>query len=84
MNAKDVLPETLIVQIQKYIKGSVIYIPQSDNIKESRTTKTDAKNELAERNNEIRCKKKSGVSIDELMQEYHLSYDTIKSIVYRK
>jgi Mor family transcriptional regulator len=84
MNAKDVLPETLIVQIQKYIKGSVIYIPQSDNIKESRTTKTDAKNELVERNNEIRCKKKSGVSIDELMQEYHLSYDTIKSIVYRK
>jgi Mor family transcriptional regulator len=84
MNAKDVLPETLIVQIQQYVKGSVIYIPQSDNMKEPWATKTDTKNELAERNNEIKCKKKCGVSIDELMQEYHLSYDTIKSIVYRK
>jgi Mor family transcriptional regulator len=78
MNAKDVLPETLIVQIQQYVKGSVIYIPQSDDMKEPR------KNELTERNNEIKCKKKCGASIDELMQEYHLSYDTVKSIVYRK
>jgi Mor family transcriptional regulator len=78
MNAKDVLPETLIVQIQQYVKGSVIYIPQSDDMKEP------WKNELAERNNEIKCKKRCGVSIDELMQEYHLSYDTVKSIVYRK
>lgn len=84
INAKDVLPETLLVQIQEYVKGCAIYIPKYGDMKESWGTKTDTKDELAKRNNEIKLKKKSGVTIDELMQEYNLSYDTVKSILYRK
>ena len=84
MNAKDVLPETLLVQIQQYVKGCAIYIPQYGDMQESWGTKTDTKNELAKRNNEIKYKKKCGATIDELMKEYNLSYDTVKSIVYRK
>jgi Mor family transcriptional regulator len=84
INAKDVLPETLLVQIQQYVKGCAIYIPQYENMQESWGTKTDTKNQIAKRNNEIKQKKESGVTIEKLMQEYHLSYDTIKSIVYRK
>jgi len=45
---------------------------------------TNSRNEIIERNNEIKKKKKNGATIDELMAEYHLSYDTIKSIIYRK
>lgn len=84
MNAKDVLPETLILQIQQYIGGSMIYIPQKDNVKKSWRTSTSIRSEIAERNKEINNKKKNGATVDELMAEYHLSYDTIKSIVYRK
>ena len=44
----------------------------------------ESRNEIAERNKEIKNKKKNGTVIDNLMKEYYLSYDTIKSIVYRK
>ena len=84
VNAKDVLPKTLILQIQQYIGGSAIYIPKKDNDKKSWGALTNSRNEVTERNNEIREKKKNGVTIDELASEYHLSYDTIKSIIYRK
>jgi Mor family transcriptional regulator len=53
-------------------------------MQESWGTKTSTREQLSKRNNEIREKKKSGATIEKLMQEYHLSYDTIKSIVYRK
>lgn len=84
INAKDVLPKTLILQIQQYVGGSIIYIPQKDNDKKLWGTSTNSRNEIVERNNEIKNKKKNGATIDDLMSEYHLSYDTIKSIIYRK
>ncbi|OPJ64376.1 CD3324 family protein [Clostridium oryzae] len=84
INAKDVLPKTLILQIQQYVGGSIIYIPQKDNDKKLWGTSTNSRNEIAKRNSEINDKKKNGATIDDLMSEYHLSYDTIKSIVYRK
>lgn len=84
INAKDVLPKTLILQIQQYVGGSMIYIPQRDDDKKSWGSYTNSRSEIAERNNEIKEKKKNGATIDDLMSEYHLSYDTIKSIVYRK
>lgn len=84
INAKDVLPKTLILQIQEYIGGSIIYIPQKDIDKKSWGTSTNSKNNTIDRNNEIKQKKKNGATIDELMSEYHLSYDSIKSIIYRK
>jgi hypothetical protein len=30
VNAKQILPESLIQEIQKYVKGQHIYIPQTD------------------------------------------------------
>lgn len=84
INAKDVLPKTLILQIQQYVGGSIIYIPQRDDDKKSWGTSTNSKNEIAKRNNEIKEKKMNGATIDDLIYEYHLSYDTIKSIIYRK
>lgn len=82
INARDVLPKALIIEIQKYVEGSLIYIPQDEE--KSSGCASDYKNSITERNNEIKNKKKNGKTIDSLMEEYHLSYDTIKSIVYRK
>lgn len=83
INAKDVLPETLIYEIQQYIGGSLIYIPQNDN-KKSCVSNNESRSRIIARNNEIKYKKQNGATIDELMREYYLSYDSIKSIVYRK
>lgn len=84
INAKDVLPKALILQIQQYVGGSMIYIPQRDDDKKSWGYSTNSRSEIVERNNEIKEKKKNGATIDDLMSEYHLSYDTIKSIIYRR
>ncbi len=35
INAKDVLPKALILQIQQYVGGSMIYISQRDDDKKS-------------------------------------------------
>ena len=84
INAKDVLPEALIHEIQQYVGGSMIYIPQNDKNKKTWGTCNNSRNEIAERNCEIKEKKKNGATIEDLMNEYYLSYDTIKSIIYRK
>lgn len=80
-NGKDILPEEVLFQIQKYFSGGIIYIPSPDKPKEW-GTKTGIKEQLRIRNIEIKAKKKQGFSIEELMVEYHLSYDSIKRIVY--
>ncbi len=46
----------LALQIQKYVGGNIIYIPQKDNNKKSWGTSTDSRSEIIERNNEIEGK----------------------------
>lgn len=83
INGKEVLPMELLQEVQKYFKGGVIYIPDIENNRKEWGTKTNTRMILRERNAEIKAKKKSGSSITQLMEEYHLSYDSIKKIVYR-
>jgi Mor family transcriptional regulator len=84
INGKEILPDHVLEEIQKYFGGGLIYIPLP---KESRCkwgSRTTIRKELQIRNEEIRRKKAEGSSIQELMEEYHLSYDTIKRIIYNK
>lgn len=81
INGKEVLPEGLLKEVQKYFKGGIIYIPDV-NERKAWGSNTNTKRDLKKRNMEIKMKKKEGLSIDELMDEYHLSYDSIKKIVY--
>jgi len=83
INGKEVLPDNLLSEIQKYYSGGLIYIPLADRTRCKWGTRTTTKSELDRRNQEICYKKKMGSSIQELMEEYHLSYDTIKNILYR-
>ena len=83
INGKEVLPMELLQEVQKYFKGGVIYIPDIDGNRRQWGTKTNTRMMLRARNAEIKAKKKNGSSITELMEEYHLSYDSIKKIVYR-
>jgi len=84
INANDILPENLLQQIQQYVSGSIIYIPQNQARRKNWGVSTNCKNRILERNSQIRERKQNGASIDELISEYHLSYDAIKSILYRK
>lgn len=83
VNGKKVLPEHVLIEIQKYYGGGLIYIPLPEEDRCKWGSKTNTKAELHQRNQEIRHLKANGSSIQDLMEKYHLSYDTIKKILYR-
>ncbi len=82
-NAKDVFPEKLLRQIQKYVSGETIYIPAGVEKKDWGET-SGYQQYIRERNAAIRDAFRDGKAIEALMEEYSLSYDTIKRIVYSK
>lgn len=82
-NGKDIFPEKLLRQIQKYAAGKIVYIPIREK-KRSWGETSGYKRFLAERNREIRSKFKSGADIEYLSDEYYLSVESIRKIVYSK
>ena len=66
-NAKDVLPDELIREIQKYIDGDLLYIP-TKSVKTEWGIRSGARQKYAERNHEIRERYKESASIEEACQ----------------
>ena len=83
INAEKVLPAWLIDKIRNYTGDGLIYIPPDKSIRREWGSKSGAKQMLEARNNEIRKKKSKGATIHALAEEYNLSIDTIKRILYR-
>lgn len=81
-NASDVLPDELLKEVQKYISGETLYIPNGLERKKWGHD-SGARTFYKQRNEEIRCKYYNKVSIDSLSDEYCLSVETIKKIVYK-
>lgn len=79
-NAKDVLPDHLVREIQKYVRGQHLYIPQT--VRTGWGEQTGIKDELERRNKEIAQKFVDGIGIPRLADMYHLSEDRIRAIVY--
>jgi len=84
INATEILPKNLLNEIQKYITGEILYIPQPEGTKNPWGSKTGSKQEIINRNKQIKFEKENGKTIEEIMLKYNLSYDTIKKIVYIK
>ena len=83
-NAKGVLPKELMDEVQKYIQGEYLYIPNAEGAKKKWGEKSGSRRELSLRNNQIREDFKSDGSIDDLAEKYFLSAESIKKIVYVK
>jgi len=82
-NGKDIFPHELLEEIQKYVGGDYVYIPQKDS-KAKWGEKSGVKEELIQRNKQIRIMFKAGTSIEELSFLYGLSIYTVRKIVYSK
>ncbi|NRD77074.1 hypothetical protein HPT25_06130 [Bacillus sp. BRMEA1] len=82
MNASEVLPENLILEIQKYVQGKTLYIPKPETEYRKWGTSSGGRRLLDRRNEAIRNSFISGSSIEQLANEYYLSTETIKKIVY--
>jgi len=84
MNAHDILPKHLLVEIQQYVQGDLIYIPKPEDQRVKWGVASGERKRLDERNNMIRMLFKNGTSIETLSVEFCLSVETIKKIVYKK
>lgn len=82
-NGRDVFPEALLKQIQRYVSGELVYIPAGEN-KRSWGESSGYKKYLIERNRTIKEKFNSGTDIEQLSEEFYLSCESIKKIVYSK
>lgn len=81
-NAEKVLPEKLIIEIQKYVQGEMLYIPKPESKYQKWGTSSGSRKRLDERNAAIREAFIQGARMEQLAQDYHLSVETIKKIVY--
>ena len=82
VNADDVLPKTLVKEIQKHVDGQLIYIPRKDENSLSWGEKNGTKEKLAERNQTIVNGYYSGQTIAELSKVYYLSEKRIQGIIH--
>ena len=81
-NATEIFPDRLLKEIQKYASGEVVYIPEGTG-KKGWGEKSGARDYYVERNAEIRSKHQNGKSIQELAEEYGLSRDSVRRILYK-
>jgi Mor family transcriptional regulator len=81
-NASDVLPDNLLKEVQKYAAGETLYFPK-DKERRKWGEKSGAQEYFQERNDAIRRKYLQKTSIEHLADEYCLSVETIRKIVFK-
>ena len=80
-NAKDILPASLLEEVQKYAEGKVIYIPKCTKTK-GWGEASGYREKLKKRNSLICNRYSARKSILEIAEEFYLSPETVKKIVY--
>lgn len=82
-NAKDIFPPELLREIQNYVQGERIYIPQLENVRTTWGEKSGSREEITFRNKEILKKYKEGLTMEELAEVFCLSSESIRKVVYK-
>jgi len=82
-NAAELLPPNLLEDLQKYFSGGIIYVPKTSQ-KAAWGELSGSRRDIDNRNRDIRLLFKSGVRVGQLSEQYFLSEETIKKIVYTK
>ena len=81
-NASDVLPESLLKEVQKYAAGETLYFPKNKE-RQKWGERTGSRTFFQERNAGIRQKYLQKMSVEHLADEYCLSVETIRKIVFK-
>lgn len=82
-NASDVLPEALLKEVQKYAAGETLYFPKTRS-KKKWGEQSGARQFYAERNKQIRERYRAHASIDRIADEFGLSPETVRKIVFSR
>ncbi len=83
-NAEEILPARLVAEIQKYVQGTQLYIPKPAGQRVGWGERNGQKRQIRLRNQEIRRCYQQGDTIEDLMEIYHLGYESIRKIIYRR
>jgi len=82
-NASEILPDELLQQLQSYVSGEIVYVP-SGGSRKPWGSGTGARRFYEQRNAEIRHQYfHLKVSIEALCDEYSLSDETVRKILYK-
>ncbi|WP_413373967.1 CD3324 family protein [Paenibacillus taichungensis] len=84
INADTIFPKPLLKEIQRHIPGGLVYIPKPKETHQKWGENSGSRMVLEQRNDEIRQLFAAGMSIDQLIEQFCLSIDSIKKIVYSK
>ena len=80
-NAFELLPEEIVKEIQKYVNGTVLYIPRKPKDRLPWGSKTASKEMLQRRNQQIYREYHMGKSTRELAGSYYLDIKSIQRII---
>ena len=83
INAKDILPEDILKQLQNYAAGTLLYVPKEGEEK-SWGEVSGYRTYLLKRNRMILNFFRYGVPLEEISNTFGLSQETVKKIVYNK
>lgn len=84
INAKEILPDKLIKELQEYVQAGYIYVPAKNEQHKSWGELSGYRKELSKRNSIIISEYRNGASIEELADRYYLSIYAIRKIIYKK
>lgn len=84
INAKEILPDKLIKELQEYVQAGYVYVPAKNEQHKSWGELSGYRKELSKRNSIIISEYRNGASIEELADKYYLSIYAIKKIIYKK
>ena len=84
INARDLLPDGLVKELQRYIQGGYLYVPIDPAQQKHWGEASGYRQELQQRNRRIVEEFRNGASMEELAERYFLSVYAIRKIIYQK
>lgn len=83
-NAKQILPDALVKELQNYVQGGYIYVPIQPGQQKRWGEASGYRQELERRNAQIKSEYRKGISMECLSEKYGLSFYAVRKIVYQK
>ena len=84
ISARDILPDSLLKELQTYVQGGYLYIPVDGKRHGHWGEASGYRRELDERNQKIRSEYRNGNPVQTLSDKYCLSAHAIRKIIYQK
>ena len=83
-NAKLILPDALVKELQTYVQGDYIYVPVEQEQQKRWGEVSGYRQELEQRNQQIKAEYQNGISMERLSEKYCLSVYAVRKIIYQK